>query len=77
MLLDNECNKKRNPESLLEFVTSPHFSALFFVIPEEIINDEDDQTSAWVRLGGQGNMYLALLVLHFLLLSQRYFNPRS
>ncbi|KAF2983494.1 hypothetical protein EK904_005687 [Melospiza melodia maxima] len=52
--MDNECNKKRNPESLLEFVMSPHFSALFFVISEEIVNGEDDQTAAWVRLGARG-----------------------
>lgn len=73
MLLDNECNKMRNPESLLEFVMSPHFSALLLVIPEEIINSEDDRTAAWVRLGGKGDMYLALVALCFLLLSQRLF----
>lgn len=38
MLLDNECNKMRNPESLLEFVSSPHFPARSLVIPEEVIN---------------------------------------
>ena len=76
MLLDNECNKMRNPESLLEFVSSPHFSGCLLDIPEEIINGEHDWTAvaAGGRLGGGGD--LALLVLSFLLLSTKdYFNP--
>lgn len=53
MLLDNECNKMRNPESLLEFVSTPHFPAHVLVLPEEIINGEHNWTAvaAWVRLG--------------------------
>lgn len=51
MLLDNECNKMRNPESLLESVSSPHFPAHLLVIPEEMLNLEQDWTAV-AALGG-------------------------
>lgn len=72
-MLDNECNKKRDPESLLEFVMSPHFSALSFVIPEEIINGEDDQPAAWVR----GICTLHCFFFPSFCSAKDYFNPSS
>lgn len=53
---------------------SPHFSALFFVISEEIINGEDDQTAAGVRLGGQGNIPCFFTSFYS---AKDYFNPSS
>lgn len=60
-MLDNECNKMRNPESLLEFVSSPHFPA-----PGE---HNWTAVATWVVQGVKEDMDLALLVLSFLLLS--------
>lgn len=51
MLLDNECNKMRNPESLLEFVPSPHFPAQLLVVSEDTISGKHGRAAAAARAG--------------------------
>lgn len=69
LLLDNECNKMRNPESLLEFVSSPHFPAPGHARRNNTGEHNWTAVAAWVIRGVKGDMDLTLLVLSFLLLS--------
>lgn len=68
-MLDNECNKMRNLESLLEFVLSPHFPAPGHARRNNTGEPNWTAVAAWDIRGMEGDMDLALLVLSFLLLS--------